>query len=154
MRKRTFHARFFVYLSRYVVALLCHPPKRVVPIANHLLAALPRSAYQHLRASLEPVKLTFREVLFEPGKPIRPTCFPNDCLVSMMAVVEGRTVLEVGLVGSEGTVGIPVALGIGVSTVRALDLLRYTQELMAKPCKPPCAAGFTCWKHASPARCS
>ena len=89
-------------------------------IANSLLAALPRIEYQRLLAGLEPVKLTFGEVLYEPGEPIRHTYFPNDCLVSLLAVVEGRTVLEVGLVGSEGMVGIPLALGIGVSPVRAL----------------------------------
>jgi len=159
VRKRTYHAGFLLYFSLFVVALLVQPPKRIVPIANHLLAALPRTEYQRLLAGLEPVKLTFGDVLFEVGKPIRHTYFPNDCLVSMVAVVEGRTVLEVGLVGCEGMVGIPLALGIGASPVRALvqvagtamriesarflhefgrnpslrrDLLRYTHQMMAQ----------------------
>jgi hypothetical protein len=68
-----------------------------VHIANSLLAALPRTEYQRLLVGLEPVKLTFGQVLYEPGEPIRHTYFPNDCLVSLLAVVEGRTVLEVGL---------------------------------------------------------
>lgn len=96
------------------------PAANRVPVANSLLAALPRTEYQRLLAGLEPVKLTFGEVIYEPGQPIRHTYFPNDCLVSLLAVVEGRTVLEVGLVGSEGMVGIPLALGIGVSPIRAL----------------------------------
>ncbi len=90
------------------------------PIANSLLAALPRAEYQRLLAGTEPVTLTFGEVLYQPGEPIRHTYFPNDSLVSLLAVVEGRTVLEVGLVGSEGMVGIPLALGVGISSVRAL----------------------------------
>jgi CRP-like cAMP-binding protein len=89
-------------------------------VANNLLAALPRTEYQRLQAGIEPVKLTYGEVLYQPGEPIRHTYFPNDCLISLLAVVEGRTVLEVGLVGSEGMVGIPLALGVIISPVRAL----------------------------------
>jgi CRP-like cAMP-binding protein len=149
-----------LYFPRCAVApLFQRLEKCIVPIANDLLAALPRTEYQRLLAGLEPVKLTIRDVLFEPGERIRHSYFPNDCLVSMMAVAQGRTVLEVGLVGSEGMVGIPLALGVGVSPVRALvqgtgmamriesarflhefsrnaslrrDLLRYAHELMAQ----------------------
>jgi CRP-like cAMP-binding protein len=96
------------------------PSENRAPVANSLLAALPRTEYQHLLAGMEPVKLTCGEVLYQPGEPIRHTYFPNDCLVSLLAVVEGRMVLEVGLVGSEGMVGISMALGVGVSPVRAL----------------------------------
>ena len=90
------------------------------PVANSLLAALPRKDYQGLRAGLEPVTLTYGEVLFEPGEPIRHVYFPNDSLVSMLATVEGHEALEVGLVGHEGMVGISLALGIDVAPVRAL----------------------------------
>lgn len=91
-----------------------------VPAANSLLAALPRAEYARLLSGLEPVKLAFGEVLYQPGELIRHAYFPNDCVVSLLAVVEGRTVLEVGLVGSEGMAGISLALGIGVSPLRAL----------------------------------
>jgi PAS domain S-box-containing protein len=90
------------------------------PIANKLLAALPRKDYQRLHAGLEPVTLTYGEVLHEPGDPIRHVYFPNDCLVSLLATVEGHEALEVGLVGREGMVGISLALGINVASVRGL----------------------------------
>ena len=89
-------------------------------IANSLLAALPRKDTQDLHAGLEPVTLTCGEVLYEPGEPIRHVYFPNDCLVSLLATVEGRDALEVGLVGREGMVGVSLALGMDVSSVRAL----------------------------------
>jgi CRP-like cAMP-binding protein len=38
----------------------------------------------------------------------------------LLTLVEGHRALEVGLVGCEGMVGIPLALGINVSPVRAL----------------------------------
>ena len=91
-----------------------------IPVANNLLAALPRKNYLRLLEGLEPVTLTFGEVLYEPEQPIRHVYFPNNSLVSLLTLVDGRRALEVGLVGREGMVGIPLALGIGVSSVRAL----------------------------------
>lgn len=91
-----------------------------VPVANSLLAALPRKDYQRMLAGLEPVTLAFGEVLYEPGDLIRHVYFPSDSLVSLLTLVEGHMALEIGLVGREGMLGIPVALGIKHSLVRAL----------------------------------
>ena len=91
-----------------------------VSVANRVLAALPRREYQRLLSRLEPVTLTFGEVLYAPGRPIRHVYFPNDSLVSLLTLVEGHMALEIGLVGREGMLGIPIALGIDDSPVRAL----------------------------------
>jgi CRP-like cAMP-binding protein len=91
-----------------------------VPVANSMLAALPREQYRRLLAGLESVALTFGEVLYEPGELIRHVYFPNDSLVSLLTLVEGHLALEVGMVGREGMVGVPLALGTDVSPVRAL----------------------------------
>lgn len=87
---------------------------------NGLLAALPRAEYQRLLAGLEPVTLNFGEVLHEPGVPIRYVYFPIDCVISLLMSVKGHQALEVGLVGHEGVVGSPLALGIRASLHRAL----------------------------------
>jgi PAS domain S-box-containing protein len=89
-------------------------------IANSVLAALPHKDHQSVLAGLEPVTLNYGEVLYEPGERIRHVYFPNDCIVSLLTTVEGHQALEVGLVGREGMVGISLALGIDVSSVRAL----------------------------------
>ena len=89
-------------------------------IPNHLLAAVPRKEYSRLLAGLEPVTMNFGEVLYEPGDEIRHVYFPNACLVSLLTMVDRHLALEVGLVGNEGMVGVPLALGHGVSTIRAL----------------------------------
>jgi CRP-like cAMP-binding protein len=89
-------------------------------IANSLLAALPREDYQSLLGELEPVTLASGEVLYEPGERIRHVYFPNDGQVSLLMVVASGKALEVGLVGREGMVGIPLALGAEASPVRAL----------------------------------
>lgn len=90
-------------------------------IANHLLAALPRKDYLALLDGLEPVTLTYGSILYEPAQPISHVFFPVDCLVSLLTTVEGgRHAMEVGLVGREGMVGISLALGMDVASVRAL----------------------------------
>ena len=88
--------------------------------ANRVLAALPATEYERLLAGLEPVQLTYGEVLYEPGEHMRYVYFPSDCLVSLLTVVDGHRALEVGLVGREGMVGSRVALGSTDSAVRAL----------------------------------
>jgi CRP-like cAMP-binding protein len=90
------------------------------PIENSLLAALPCKDYQRLRAGLEPATLTFGEVLYEPRETIRHVYFPGNSLISLLTLADGHLALEVGLIGREGMVGIPLVLGGNVSTVRAL----------------------------------
>src|SRR5471030_613517 len=91
-----------------------------VPVANSLLAALPRKECRHLIDELEQVALTYGEVLYEPGEQIKYVYFPNDSIVSLLTLVDQHQALEVGLVGREGMVGIPLTLEIAISPVRAL----------------------------------
>ncbi len=95
-------------------------PDNRVSVANSLLAALPHAEYQYLLTGLEPVTLSFGEALYAPGAPIRHVYFPIDSFVSLQTTADGRHALEVGLIGHEGMVGIPLALGIDVSPMRAL----------------------------------
>ncbi len=87
---------------------------------NTVLASLPAGGLTRLQAALEPVRLRFGQVLYEPGKSIRHVYFPIDCLISLLTTVDRRRSLEVGMVGSEGMAGMPFILGMGVSGVRAL----------------------------------
>lgn len=129
------------------------------PVANGMLAALPRPEYRRLLEDLEAVPLLFGQVLYEPGEVIAQVYFPGDSLVALLTVVEGHPPLGVGLVGREGMVGIPFAQGVGVATMRALvqapggamrmpavafrralrdnralerEVLRYTEALLAQ----------------------
>lgn len=96
------------------------PVKHKVPATNHLLAALPKHDYQHLLSRLETVTLSFGEVLYRPAENIQYVYFPIDSLVSLLTQVEGHQALEVGMVGHEGMLGIPLALGVSSSPVHAL----------------------------------
>lgn len=90
------------------------------PADSRILAALPRTDYHRLLPKLEPVRLAFGEVLYEPGDEVRHIYFPGESLVSLLTVIDRRLALEVGLVGREGVVGSAFALGTGASPVRAL----------------------------------
>ena len=59
-------------------------------------------------------------MLSQPGPASRYVYFPNEGMVSLLAVADGRSALEVGLVGAEGMVGLPAALGAKSSPVRAM----------------------------------
>ena len=93
---------------------------RQVSIPNRLLAALPRNDYRKLLPVLEPVKLAFGQTLYESQAQIREVYFPNDCFVSMLTTVNGDRAAEVGLIGPEGMIGIPMALGVAVSPFKAV----------------------------------
>jgi CRP-like cAMP-binding protein len=94
--------------------------EKQVAIPNRILGALPRTEYQKLRAILEPVTLTFGEILYEAHAQIQHVYFPDDCFVSMLTTVDTGRAAEVGLIGSEGMIGVPMALGVAVSPFRAV----------------------------------
>jgi CRP-like cAMP-binding protein len=96
------------------------PTAKPRTVANHLLATMPRRSYRRMLTGLESVKMTYGQVLYEPKEAIRYVYFPLDCLVSLLTAVDERRTLEVGMVGNEGMVGMPMVMGIGVSAVRSL----------------------------------
>ena len=91
-----------------------------LPHANRILAALSPKASRSFFAGLTRVELPLGEVLFEARTASRHVYFPNDCMVSLLAMAERGSGLEVGLVGSESMVGVSLALGAVTSPVRAL----------------------------------
>ena len=96
------------------------PGAKQVSIRNRLLAALPRADYRKLLPTLSPVTLTLGEILYQSHAQIRHVYFPNDCFVSMLTTVDADRAAEVGLIGSEGMIGVPMALGVAVSPFRAV----------------------------------
>ena len=78
-------------------------------IGNLLLDALPAADLAGVMPQLEPLPLPFGMVIYEPNARIDHVYFPTDGVVSMVSSMERGTV-EVGTVGREGMVGLPILL--------------------------------------------
>lgn len=92
----------------------------IVQPSNRILAALRAVEYERLLPHLKPVTLEYREVLYEPHKPIRYAYFPDDSVISMVTTVFDKTVVEVGLAGREGMVCVATFLGTNSSPHQGL----------------------------------
>jgi CRP-like cAMP-binding protein len=90
------------------------------PAQNHLLERLPQRDRRSLLAVAEPVMLELSEVLWERGAPAHHVYFPVDGFISLVTKVDDHPSLEVGMVGREGMLGAPLALGVATAPWRAL----------------------------------
>jgi CRP-like cAMP-binding protein len=77
---------------------------------NRLLRMLPLEEYAGLLPQLTPVRLALKEVLVEPDAPIRDVHFVRSGVGSMIADEQEGGAVEVGTVGNEGFVGLPVLM--------------------------------------------
>lgn len=119
------------------------PPKLTGPAQNLLLAALPASDRKRLLALCEPVQLIASQSLYTPGQRVSHVFFPTGGFVSLITPVDGHAGLEIGLVGIEGLVGIPVILGVSTSHLHAfvqgtgsawrIDAAAFLRELKRAP---------------------
>jgi hypothetical protein len=66
------------------------------------------------------VELTLSETLYEAGAPTRQVYFPVRGFVSLVALVDDASALEVGMVGAEGMLGVHLALGVKTSPLRSI----------------------------------
>jgi CRP-like cAMP-binding protein len=87
---------------------------------NLLLAALSAEDRLRLLGERAPIDLRFAQVLDEPGDRIRYVYFPIDSFISLITPGVERAQLEIGLVGNEGMLGVPVLLGINETPLLAL----------------------------------
>ena len=78
---------------------------------NQILAALPRSEYQRIAPHLKPVELIGGQILLEPNEPVHNIYFPQRAMISLVSIMIDGSTTEIGLIGNEGTIGLPAILG-------------------------------------------
>ena len=94
-------------------------PQRA-PVVNRLLESLPPGDRRRILAAGETVELAFADVLYTLGAILTHVYFPTASFISLIMPIDASAALEVGMVGNEGMFGIPLALGVDVSPVRAV----------------------------------
>jgi CRP-like cAMP-binding protein len=80
-------------------------------VKNRILAALPQEDVQRFFSDLHPVSFPLRHVLYGVGAPLDQVYFIEQGLVSILMNMSNGSSIEVGMIGMEGMVGMPVLLG-------------------------------------------
>ncbi len=104
---------------------------------NRLLAALPQEDYQRLHPDLEFVELPQHQVLFHAGEHYQYAYFPSHSIVSSVAIMENGSTTEIGVIGNEGMVGLPIVLETSYTNSTAIvqvggDGYRITAQRLQK----------------------
>lgn len=77
---------------------------------NRLLALLPPADYARLKPHLEAVQLEYKQVLYQANRPIPHVYFIETGVGSLVHTMRNGEASEVGTIGNEGIVGLPVVL--------------------------------------------
>ena len=89
-------------------------------IRNEILLGLSRADLNLLLPRLEHVRFEVGHVLHETGDTLKSAYFVNSGLVSLVSVFPDGKGVEVGLVGKEGFIGLPVVVGFRTANTRAI----------------------------------
>lgn len=87
---------------------------------NRLLSAVPAAELDFLRPHLRSAFFKAGTLLAESGDPIRQCFFPNRGMISLLAVTEQGSTVEVGYTGREGMLGMASILGKNEMPYQAL----------------------------------
>ena len=87
---------------------------------NRLLAALPTVDYQCLLPNLQAVELPQHRILYHAGEDYDYAYFPSYSIVSTVAIMENGSTTEIGVIGNEGMVGLPIILDTGYTNSTAI----------------------------------
>lgn len=90
------------------------------PSQNRLLTALSPEDFELLAARLTPVTLEKGALLYDPGDMIDAIYFPDDCVISLMTLMESGAAIESATIGREGALGLMSAVSPRQSLSRAI----------------------------------
>ena len=95
-------------------------------IHNQILIDLPQKEREVLFPKLEFVRLMVHQILHEPGDTLKSVYFCNGGLISVLTVFSDGKSVEVGLIGKEGLVGLPLIAGFRTSATRTIVQIEAT----------------------------
>lgn len=97
-----------------------HVRVQSIDVRNELLASLPDAALARILPQLTPIALESHQGISYPDGPITSVCFPQSGMVSLVVNLDDGMQAEVGLIGREGMVGIPLLSGVDTSYCEAV----------------------------------
>jgi len=89
-------------------------------LQNRLLATLDPEDLQLLLPHLVPVTLEKGALLYDPGDMVDTVYFPDDCVISLMTLMETGAAIESATIGREGALGLMAAVSPRQSLSRAI----------------------------------
>ena len=92
----------------------------IQPSQNRLLAALTAEDLQLVAGRLSPVALEKGALLYDPGDFMDVVYFPDDCVISLMTLMESGAAIESATIGREGALGLMSAVSPRQSLSRAI----------------------------------
>ncbi|PYS78884.1 MAG: Crp/Fnr family transcriptional regulator [Acidobacteria bacterium] len=90
------------------------------PHINRILSGLPRDEYERISPRFENISLPLGQVLYQPEERIAYVYFPLLGTISITAVMEDGSEVEVGVIGREGMLGLPLVLGTDSAPLKAV----------------------------------
>ena len=87
---------------------------------NRLLDGLPRKDRHRTLERCETVDLVLGDTLCERDEPLQHVYFPLSGFISLVTTVGGHKPLELGLIGSEGMLGVTLILGVDTAPQRGI----------------------------------
>jgi CRP-like cAMP-binding protein len=89
-------------------------------VRNQLLAKLSAEDFAYLVPHLRLIDLAVRTTVHQAGEPITAVFFPERGYASMLAALDDGDSAEVGMIGTEGMIGLPLLYGTDRSPVEAM----------------------------------
>lgn len=86
---------------------------------NRLLELLDATDMERLRPHLRSMNFDYKQPLYQSHEPIEWVYFPVKGVVSLVNTMEDGSAVEVGTIGNEGMVGLPIVLGDRVDSSTA-----------------------------------
>jgi CRP-like cAMP-binding protein len=86
---------------------------------NRLLALLAKDDLARLLPHLAELKLEYKDALYEQDRPIETVYFPITGVASLVNTMIDGSASEIGTIGNEGMVGLPILLGDTMASTSA-----------------------------------
>jgi CRP-like cAMP-binding protein len=90
------------------------------PMQNLILMGLPNTEVDTLFPKLEFVRMNVHHMIYEAGDAVKSAYFINSGMISVLAVQPDGKSIEVGIIGKEGFVGLPLLVGYSSSPTRVV----------------------------------